>query len=356
MTGSLPGMLRDLALWWAEQMRDLLPASMRRSDRAAAPGLVVTAESLEGDAPVVALGQRRGRAETPVGRFRLDEGGVADARRALSSRPRPRAITLRLPGTLLLEREVSLPAAAEREAERVLTYEMDRLTPFSAAEVLWTWSVAARDRARGRTSLRLSLVPRAAVAGVLAALDRVGLAPTLVAVQAADGAPRLIALDHDGQRAGAWRRGAVSGLTVLCATLAVAVVATPFVLQSMRLSAVESRIEAARPNVARAEQLRRRIAGEQAGADVVAAERARTGDVLEVLATLTDVLPDDTWLTDLTLNQGKLGLAGQSAAAAKLISALAAEPALRNPTFIAPVTRTETGGADLFSIRAEVSP
>jgi hypothetical protein len=48
-------------------------------------------------------------------------------------------------------------------------------------------------------------------------------------------------------------------------------------------------------------------------------------------------------------------MSGQSATAARLISALAADPAIRNPAFSAPVTRNETTHTDLFSIRAEAA-
>ena len=51
-----------------------------------------------------------------------------------------------------------------------------------------------------------------------------------------------------------------------------------------------------------------------------------------------------------------LTLAGQSAAAARLIPALTAAPTLRDPAFSAPITRNEATQAELFSIRAMVAP
>ncbi|HYP62712.1 MAG TPA: PilN domain-containing protein, partial [Acidocella sp.] len=75
----------------------------------------------------------------------------------------------------------------------------------------------------------------------------------------------------------------------------------------------------------------------------------------QVLAILTDALPDDTWLSDLTLKNGDLTFDGQSANAAQLIGLLSAVPGLRDPSFTAPVTRTADGKADLFSLHATVS-
>ena len=72
------------------------------------------------------------------------------------------------------------------------------------------------------------------------------------------------------------------------------------------------------------------------------------------IAAITDILPDDTWLTELTLRQRKLGMAGRSAGAARLIGLLSADPTIGDATFAAPVTRANQGGVDAFSIRAEL--
>lgn len=342
-------MLIEFATWWAEQMRDLLPASWSRRSGGQDSALVVSVSDAD-----LELSQRSRRRVSQLGRFGSDDAGLERARAALAARAHPKTMVLVPPADTLLEREVTLPLAAERDAGRVLGYEMDRLTPFTAQDVFWTWAVIQRDRVRGVLRLRLSLVPRTAVADSLSVLDRIGVIPTVMEAQAPDGAMRVITMSNGDSDGGIWRKRAMAGGLGLCGVLAAAAMAIPFLRQSAEMAAVEARIETLQPRVQLVEQMRRRLAGTSAGADVVAAERARTGDLLELLAVVTDILPDDTFLTDFTMNQGKLGLAGQSAAAAKLIPALAAEPLLKNPIFIAPVTRNETGAADLFSIRAEL--
>jgi general secretion pathway protein L len=137
--------------------------------------------------------------------------------------------------------------------------------------------------------------------------------------------------------------------------LALAAVALPFLEQSRASDEVEARIARLKPRVAEADALRRRIAASAAGSDAVTAEHARVGDALQAIAALTDILGDDTTLVGLTLQKRQVTLEGQSAAAAKLITTLSADPTIRNASFAAPVMRSETG-ADLFSIKAEVAP
>ena len=98
----------------------------------------------------------------------------------------------------------------------------------------------------------------------------------------------------------------------------------------------------------------RAAGGCRPGRAAIAAAR-RQGDALQILAALTQALPDDTWLADLSLKPGNLTMDGQSADAAKLIALLAAVPGLQDPSFTAPVTRTNDGKADLFSLRVGVA-
>ena len=89
---------------------------------------------------------------------------------------------------------MTLPLAAERDLARVLGYEMDRLTPFRADEVFFSAAIAGRDRARGQLRARLFLVPRAAVAPLLALLREAGAPPPELEATDETGALRPIPL------------------------------------------------------------------------------------------------------------------------------------------------------------------
>ncbi len=332
-------MIRVFLTWWAQQLLSLWP------DRAAARRGDAVLLALRPDAVAVTL--RRGRRTGTLGVFPLTENGMAALSTALGGRRGP--AELRLPPGMMLDHRVTLPLAAERELDGVLRYEMNRLTPFSADELHWTYAVERRDRARSQLHVRLWMVLRQQVSGALDMLGRAGLRPAALGAQA-DGAETLIRLD--AVRPGPWRRRGTAVLVALCAGLAVAAVVVPFWQQSRASDRIERQIAQYRPAVDRAEAVRRSMAAAAAGVDVVAAQRAKVGDPLAILATLTDILPDDTVLTDFSLRQRVITMSGQSATAARLIPALAAEPVLRDPAFTAPVTRNETMHIDGFSIRA----
>lgn len=348
-------MLKEFLSWWAQQMLGLIPRRLSALGEDWETALIVTPLAPpESVPPVVELCHRKGQRESRLESFTLDRAGIEAARREFTVRRRPARVVLRLPAAMLLERALALPLAAEREPERVLHYEMDRLTPFRADEVFWSWAIERRDRPRGRLHLRLSLVPKAGLAPLLAALEEIGISPGVLEAPAPAGQRRLIAVSRAESHSDLWRRRRLAAAGALCGTLAFAAVALPFVQQSFELQSIEKRIEALRPRVSEVEALRRKLASDNERADVLAADQARLGDALQAIAEVTDVLPDDTYLTEFSLHERKLTLSGRSHTAAKLIAVLSADPLIRNPAFAAPVTRAEGSNTDLFSIRAEL--
>ncbi len=68
------------------------------------------------------------------------------------------------------------------------------------------------------------------------------------------------------------------------------------------------------------------------------------------------MLPDNTFLTSLTLSRKTIVVTGQSVDPARLIAAMSSDPAIRNPSFTAPVMMTSNGQASLFTITANMAP
>src|SRR6266446_1672839 len=328
-------MLREFLSWWVGQLADFVPERWRRS--ASGDALVIAPVGpLAGGIEAVGVSLRRNGRETPLGEFGFAAAGLADLPRS-GGRP----VVLRLTEADVLCKTVTLPLAAERQLDHVLAFEMDRETPFSPEEIFWNHRVAQRDRSRGQLAVRLLLVPRASLAALLGALAKVGILPKRAEI--GDGPDRgcYLPLDADGgglhdpmrRRLLRWPAAA------LCAGLAVAVIAVPFARQTSALAELDQEID--------------RLTGT---VDLIESERDKAGRPLITLATLTRVLPDDTYLTELQLQQHKVILSGRSVGASRLIGALAAGNQLRNPAFAAPVTRIEAAKAELFTITAEVGP
>lgn len=338
--------------WWAGQMAGLIPSRFQPTDRDGGDALLVEPYEEGAESRLSIALRRRGR-EVSLGHLSLD-GAAAPGLRGLLHGQRPAATLLRLPADRLLERTVILPLVAERDLGRVLGYEFDRFTPFAAADVYWSWTVLQQDRARRDMRVRLSLVPKALLAPVVDTLRAAGQTPTGLRVMARDGQPRHIGLAAEDARAGRGRRRVLLAAGGLCAVLALVAVGLPILLPYRALARIEADIERLRPQLDEVTALRRRISERTSADDALGAEEARLGKALEAIALLTEVLPDDTYLTAFTLRQRQVTLTGQSADAARLIPRLSADPMLRDVAFLSPVTRAEPSRAELFSLRLEL--
>lgn len=328
-------MIQEFFVWWLRQLRAF--AAFGRA------GHVLP------DAVVVAVDQFGVLEGGTVGRISVRRNGQESALATLDFAHPPSAprlpVHLRLPAGHVLHRDVSLPLAVARDLPTAVGFEMDRLTPFTVDQVIWSTAGLRRYPASAELRFTLLMVLRQPVEALAAALSRIDLYPAFVECAAGRIALRANR-PGDRKRAAAW---------ALCGVLALACVVTPVIKQQLALQTAARQLAALEPVRAEAMALNRSLAASAAGAAAIAAGTQRL-DPLPALAALTNALPDDTWLSDLTLNQGELTFDGQSANAAKLIAILAGSRHFADPRFTAPVTRATNGGADLFSIQAKMLP
>jgi general secretion pathway protein L len=327
-------MLADFIAWWTARIAELLPASWSRG--AGTMDAVIIEASQNGE--VTVWHRRKGRTE-PIG---LGAAARLAARRLVVLRPAP---------GLVLEKRYTVPTAPRRDLEQMLRHDLSRVTPFPAQALFWRWDGRPKATDRSRTDVVLTMVPKTAVSAALQVLTDAGIAPRVLEVDAGGQRLLLPMTEGDGGRSALLR-----GLAWTCAGLAVAALILPFVLQALALHTVETDIAALQPAVAQVEALRRGITAGNAGREIMAREAERTADALQVLATLTRILPDDTFLTDFSLRDRHFTISGRSASAPRLITGLAAEPTIRNAAFAAPVTRIDSAGVDAFSIGGDIAP
>ena len=345
-------MIREFFTWWFRQLAELLPQRLRQSAFSVADALVVAPIGpLASGVEAVTIQLRRSGRATTVGQFNLGEVDLAELPRTAG-----KATVLRLSQADVLGKTVTLPLAAERELDQALAFEMDRETPFSVEELYWNHRVTAADRQNGRLSVRLSLIPKASLDPLLNGLAQFGILPRRVEIADGPDTGFYLPLNGEGSRAHHASSRLLWPAAAICAVLILAAIVTPFVRQELALASLDRKVAAGRAAAAEADSLRHEIDRLSGSAGFVDSERDKAGRPLVILAAATRVLPDDTYLTEMELRQRKVTLSGRSAAAARLIGALAADGEFRNPAFAAPVTRLEALRSELFTINAEVGP
>jgi general secretion pathway protein L len=341
-------MISAFFVWWFGQLASVLPAWLRQSALTDDALVIVPSAPLE-DIGTVAVELHRNGKAAMLGRYAL---GAADLKELPLSFNRP--VVLRLTAADVLQKTLVLPLAAQTELDQVLAFEMDRETPFKPEELYWNHRIETVDRQRGRLLVRLLLLPKLALAPLLSALAQVGIAPRWAEILDDREQGLYLPLDSDGAHPQHRLGYLVWPTAACCVLLAVASAVTPFMRQAVELAALDRAIAVGRSTAAQAEHLRGEIDRLSASAKLINGELAKAGRPLEILAAVTEALPDDTYLTEINLRRQKVTFSGRSAGAARLIGALAANGKFHDPAFAAPVTRIEAQRMELFTINAEV--
>lgn len=282
----------------------------------------------------------------------LYEVSAAGATKPLQKAPKARggAVELRLPASSVLTKTLSLPAAGRDFVEPILEHRLEKLVPWTPDRVLYGYHVTGEAES-GELEVDFAATSRDVADRWIAKAEAAGLTPTAVG-SAAEPIERPLSLDlwrgqkdPIGQRARTFVRGAA---------IAAAVVIVPllglsfYTLHSAETYAtdIETRSTAARRALAEA-------VGAGAGsreAGLIAAKKPETAAVV-LMDRLSRTIPEDTVLRDLEVGEGRVRLAGSSAAAPALIGTLEASGVVRGARFAAPVTRTPDG-RDAFEILA----
>jgi general secretion pathway protein L len=332
--------------WWLSELRELLPPGWRAHLLQAQRALVMRVSAIE-----LVLAVRELDARHELARFPLEEDPRLHQQKL-------RAILverelLEVPRELLLDeeevlrREVVLPLAAEGGLRQALAYEMDRQTPFRADEVYFSSRTLRRDRDAGQLRVELMLTPRERLDRQLELLTARGVAPSVVDVATEEGPAGVNLLPRVMRyQVANWRvrfNWALGGIFLL---LLAGVMTQSLWLRQHQIAETEAAIESVREEAMRVQQIRQQIDDAQEAAGFMGSRRAESLPTVKVIAEVTRVLPDDTYLDRLMVGEGTVQMQGQSSNAQRLIemvnqSGYFGEAAFRGPTRLDSRTQRE---------------
>ncbi|MDH3230460.1 MAG: hypothetical protein OEN55_11770 [Alphaproteobacteria bacterium] len=337
--------------WWLGELAALVPAPVRGAFSGEAALLAVTI----GDGEAVIRRLARGT-RTRLGSVDL-AAGAAQQRAAIAGlvggRMRRDVIVLALPAERVLRKTLDLPLAAESELADLLRFELDRQTPFSPEQACYDYRVMARDRQSGRMRVEMAVAPRDAVERALSIAAGWGLAPGLVTAAGDEESERAFDLSGRAAPNGFGGRAVLTALlaAVAAALLAVAV-ALPLQWQAAAAAEAERALAAAREAAREAADLREALGRRRQDARFLIDRKLDTPMAVSVLADLTRLLPDDTYLFELRLQGGRLRVRGYAPAASPLLELFERHPRLDSARFESPVTRVPGIDKERFDLSA----
>ena len=282
----------------------------------------------------------------------LYEVSPAGAVKPLQKAPKTKGgpVELRLPASSVLSRTLTLPAAGRDYVEPILDHRLEKLVPWAPDRVLYGYHVTG-ETPSGELEVDFAAASRDFADRWVAKAEAAGLTPTAIG-SAAEPLERPLALDlwrgksdPIGQRARAFVRTAA---IVAGAVLVPLVGLSFYALHAADTRAADIEVRSSAARRALAEAIGAGAGSREAG--LIASKKPENAAVV-LLDRLSRTIPQDTVLRDLEVAEGRVRLAGSSAAAPALIGTLEASGVVRGARFAAPVTRTPDG-RDAFEILA----
>lgn len=342
--------------WWGTELLACLPEGWRKFFGGNSEALLVEVGSDE-----IFILRERENTLSEFGRIPANASAAEQAAEFRNLRGRIEnpglRIVLCIPESRALTRVLTLPAAAEDKLRQVLSFEMDRQTPFKADQVYFDSRVLARDPTTRSMRVEVTVLPKAV------------LDPQLESV--AGGAIDFDVVDVRGEGVANMRRGVNLlplerrarrrdmrvpinlGLAALAIILLVINMSESLSNRAIAIETMQAEVEKAAAAAREVLELKKNLQDSVNGANFLAEKKHNGPLIIALLDDLAYRLDDDTYLERFSIESNQIQLQGQSKNAAGLISVLSASPFMSNPRLEGQIQPDPRTGKDRFTISAE---
>jgi general secretion pathway protein L len=264
-------------------------------------------------------------------------------------------IELVLQSSRFLFRPLELPKRAAEYLDGIVRSQIDRLTPWTANEAVYSWTQPT-DGPNDRINLTIAATARSMIAPYLRAVAGLNAASIVVSTAQSDLGSQAAPIRLIEQRVGS----AVSVRRVRSILMAIFLLSGLSAAASIGFSAVAS------DNLgAEQQELMRKISARKAamrnlfdGSTLQTLEKRKQTTPSSVIAleALSKLLPDDTYVTELRIDGERLQIVGMTSDAPSLIRLIEQSPHFAHATFFAPTTRSPGTTKEQFHIESHINP
>ena len=341
--------------WWFGEMRQALPQSWQQKLQHALRRVPLRLQ--EGSLQV---GVDENRSLQPLESFAMNQGIALQQQQIndlLAEHDLPEAPRyLLLDCEAVLRKEIMLPVAAETNLAQVLAFEMDRQTPFRAKDVYFDWKILERGGDSGQIRLEIFLVPRSDVDKTLHALNTRKLAPAGIDILDNGKTLGLNLLPAEQRvrmvNSTARFNFALAGAAVI---LLVAIMTQSLYLRSHQVAELEAAIAEVQGEARRVQRIKEQIGDSSEAATFLTVRRDATPLAIELLADITRILPDDTYLDRLVIGQNSVQIQGKSQNAQQLIERVNESELLDAASFRGSTRLDARTGLEIFEVNANIT-
>ncbi|OQK16694.1 hypothetical protein AU255_01955 [Methyloprofundus sedimenti] len=343
--------------WWWQQLSFFVPRKFLDA-LAREKSLLV----IEITAAIAKISFVNNQQETVLGEFEFNELAKEELQSLIANNKQysDAKIVLRVPEQLSVTQDVFLPAAAESNLRQVMSYELDRYTPFKADQVYFDFIKLGPANNKALVHLLLVLVKKDSLESMYQHCLELGLQPFY-----ADSAARVVGFDESANQynllpSDLCQKANKKPLFIMLGSAMVTLILI-IILMILPISSATDQLNELKQRARKVEKVALEIEDSKKSIDYLfQATRAlidkkkAASSVIELMNKVTEVFGDDTWVSNWRYYDNTLQLTGQSGSASNLIASLEKTELFRNTKFISPVTKDNRSGLERFKISTEV--
>ncbi|TAK62578.1 PilN domain-containing protein [Methylobacter sp.] len=345
--------------WWLRELDFLVPEKVRQLVNEKQGFIVVRPQHNNQLALTYVLNGVAG----PLAVLERNASGLAQykALQAKDERLAKANLILRLTQQEAIQRELTLPAAVKENLLQVVTYELDRYTPFTAEQVYFAVKPMEGENEPGHIKVMLVLTPKETLDALYEDIKTMGMSPLFVDYEAM---PNDLEQRYDGynllpealrEKTANTSRFIYGGLVAAVCLLLGAMLALPVFFEYQTVSALQQKIDAIEKDAKGVKALQLEIDAMIDETRLLIAEKTAVPAVVDMLNALSTLMKDDTWLSYLQYSDGHLQIQGESPSASALIGVLEDSDMFANARFVSPVTQDKVSKQEKFQITVDVT-
>ena len=263
-------------------------------------------------------------------------------------------VALQLSSADVLRRRFELPAASRATLARAVPYELERLSPIEAERLYYDFTVLEQPRSKKQAELELRIVKRTTVDAAMALAREAGLKVGAIrfAGDPREADWRSFPVDRTAWLRLKWRQWNALALAAVACLLALTVVVAAYMRGAAAGDALSAEVDAASERAAVVHRLSHNIEDVRTQIEFPLAQK-RAPMLIAIVAEVTRVLPEGTWLTEFALDGSKGHIQGFSKSASDVVGDIDRSSMFANAQFMAPLQSAQ-GGMERFDLSFDI--
>ncbi|MGB4498405.1 MAG: PilN domain-containing protein [Methylococcaceae bacterium] len=343
--------------WWRRELAFLIPAKMSQFFYNPQPAIIIKPidNTIELSYEIKGVQHNLGTVTCDISQQEIVKNLLSD------ERFKNAIFILRLSNRETLNKTLNLPLAAQTNVSQVVSYEIDRYSPFKLDQIYFATHLENIDTEASQLSIKLMIVQRKLLEKRYQDCKMLGISPQFVEVENYPNdlqnlhlAYNLLPLDLQPKikNRSRWIIGSlITSLTFLSFTSLV----LPVWLEYREVENLQKQISSVEKEVKSVKSLQAEMDEIREENQALINEKTATPPVVAILNEISALLKDDSWLSYLQYSDGQLQLQGESPTASNLLADLEASDYFAKVSFASPVTQDKASGSERFQITAEIT-